>query len=670
MLRSTVSSVAGAGPRSASSSAAASASDHGGVSYRADVDGLRAVAVVAVVAFHAGFGGVPGGFTGVDVFFVISGYLIGAQIFRQSSNGTFRYLAFYARRLRRIVPALIALLLTLFGTAFFLLTPSEMRELGKETVAAVIGASNFLFYWGGDYFAPASDLNPLLHTWSLGVEEQFYIVLPILAIVLARGLKGSATKALSIITAVSLAVSILLTQVNASAAFYLLPTRFWELSLGALLATSGLDASDKLRGAGGHALGFVGAAMILVGIVAYRPEFGFPGAFALLPTAGAAMLIAARSSWVNRFVLANPIAVFVGKVSYSWYLWHWPLFYLARVLEVGVHPVVLAALSLLLGIGSWRLVEQPFRRRKRNDGPTVLRYALVIACVAALGLVVYRQAGFPGRLPAHAAAAAEDARRTQDDPCLLRRGSLEVAPSGCKFVATDISTVALIGDSHGASISPGFAHAASSHGLAFRQLTKSLCTGLWGFANEVSDLPDFANECLAYQQRAFSEIQGDPRIQVVVLASRWSTERHLVTASGSAVVGLETGLESTIARLEQLGRKVVLVQDAPNFKFDPYSTVIGDSLPLRSYLRRAFGVVNSSGTAPFSRMEEDDSRDILKQLAARHPNVTLFDPWAQLCDPHECRYQNGDDLYYFDSQHLTTVGAMRAVGAGPKLLEH
>jgi peptidoglycan/LPS O-acetylase OafA/YrhL len=637
------------------------------ISYRPDVDGLRAIAIIPVVAFHAGFSGLPGGFTGVDVFFVISGYLIGAQIFRQSTAGTFSYLSFYARRLRRIVPALIALLLLFFSVGYFLLTPSEMRELGKESVAAVFGASNFLFFMGGDYFAPAADLNPLLHTWSLGVEEQFYIVLPILAVVLIRLFKARAPRWLLAITILTFVASVILTNVDSSAAFYLLPTRFWELSLGALLATSGLDVSTKVHGRSANALGFCGATLVVVGIVAYQPAIAFPGVFVLLPTVGAAMLIVGRSSWVNRLALSNPVVVFIGKISYSWYLWHWPLFYLARVLGLQGHVQhwVLALTSLVLAIGSWRFIEQPFRRRRLKDGRTVVCYVAVILTTAALSAVIYQQDGFPSRLPASARASAEDARRTQDDPCLLRRGSVDVAPSGCQHASTDAPTLVVVGDSHGASISPGFARAASERGLAFRQMTKSLCTGQFGYANLVDGLPDFPAECLEYQARALETIANDPQIKVVVLASRWSLEQELKSSSGSDVVDLRTGLESTLTELEKLGRQVVLVQDVPAFTFDPYSEVIGDSLPARARLRSAAGVPNSQGSAELSKVENDDSRGILEEVAARHPNVTLFDPWAQMCDSQGCRFQNGDDLYYFDNQHLTAVGAYRAVGAGP-----
>jgi peptidoglycan/LPS O-acetylase OafA/YrhL len=646
------------------------ASDQEVIPYRADVDGLRAVAILPVVAFHAGLSWLPGGFVGVDVFFVISGYLIGAQVFRQSTSGTFRYLAFYARRLRRIVPALIAVLLIFFAIGCLLLTPDEFRELGKESVAAVFGASNLVFFLQADYFAPAAELTPLLHTWSLGVEEQFYIVLPILAAVFIRVFKSSATKPLLMVTVLSMAGSIVLTHSNPQAAFYLLPTRFWELSLGALLATSGIATSPKLRGALGQMVGLGGATLIVVAMIIYRPEFGFPGAFVLLPTVGAAMIIASRSSWVNGKILSNPVAVFIGKISYSWYLWHWPLFYLAHVIGVEgrMVPWFLAALSFSLAVLSWRFVEQPFRRRRLADGPVVLRYVIAIVCVAALGTVIYLQNGFIGRLPADARISAEDARQSQDDPCLIRRGSVDVTPAGCQYAATSGPTLAVIGDSHAGSISPGFEKAAAAQGLAFRQLTKTLCTAQWGYANVTPGLPDFPDECSDYQRRAFQQVEDDPNIRVVVLASRWSAEQDLLPASGGATVGLETALDSTLTRLQKLGKKVVLVMEVPELTFSPYSAVIGESLPIRVGLQHLLGVQPLSGPAPYARVQKDTSRDILRRVAARHPNVVLVDPWAQLCDASGCHYRDGSAIYYFDDQHLSGVGAVRAIGTLPPLV--
>jgi hypothetical protein len=521
-----------------------------------------------------------------------------------------------------------------------------------------------------DYFAPAAELTPLLHTWSLGVEEQFYIVLPILAAVLIRVSKSSATKPLVMVTVLSMAGSIVLTHANPQAAFYLLPTRFWELSLGAILATSGIATSPKLRGALGQMVGLGGATLIVVAMVAYRPEFGFPGAFALLPTIGAAMVIAARSSWVNGKILSNPVAVFMGKISYSWYLWHWPLFYLSHVIgiEGRTAPWILAALSFGLAVLSWRFIERPFRRRRLADGPVVLRYVIAIACVAALGTLVFLQNGFINRLPADARIAAEDARRSQDDPCLIRRGSVDVAPAGCQYTTTSGPTLAIIGDSHAASISPGFEQAAAAQGLAFRQLTKTLCTAQWGYANVTPGLPDFPDECSDYQRLAFQQVEDDPKIKVVVLASRWSAEQDLLSASGGAAVGLETALDSTLTRLQKLGKKVVLVMEVPELTFSPYAAVIGESLPVRVGLQHLLGVQPLSGPAPFARIHEDTSRDILKRVAAKHSNVVLVDPRAQLCDANGCHYRDGSVVYYFDDQHLSGAGAVRAVGTLPPLV--
>nr|MDP9166336.1 acyltransferase [Actinomycetota bacterium] len=364
-------------------------------------------------------------------------------------------------------------------------------------------------------------------------------------------------------------------------------------------------------------------------------------------------------------VLSNPVAVFIGKVSYSWYLWHWPLFYFAHVIGIDgrVAMWIMAALSFGLAVLSWRFVEQPFRRRRQlADGPLVLRYVIAIACVAAVGALVFLENGFINRLPTDARIAAQDARRSQDDPCLIRRGGVDVSPTGCQYTSTSGPTLAVIGDSHGAAISPGFEKAAAAQGLEIRQLTKTLCTAQWGYANVTPGLPDFPNECFDYQRRAFEQVQNDPNIKVVVLASRWNAEQELLTAPGGSTVGLETAMDATLTRLQQLGKKVVLVLEVPEFTFNPYAAVIGESVPLRVDLQHLLGVQPLSGPAPYAQIDEDTSRDVLKRVAARHPGVVVVDPWAQLCDAKGCHYRDGSALYYFDGQHLSGTGAVRAIG--------
>lgn len=632
--------------------------------YRADIDGLRAVAVTAVVVFHAGFSGLPGGFMGVDVFFVISGYLIGAHVFRQSAGGTFSYLAFYARRLRRLLPALLSLIGAFFVIGWFVLTPDELRELGKESVAAIAGASNVLFYLGGDYFAPAADMKPLLHTWSLGVEEQFYILLPLLAIFMTKVIRIRPFVGLAVVTAISFGASIVLVQQNAQAAFYLLPTRFWELSIGALLAISSITTERRFGIGVQRVVACGGTVLIGLAFVAYEPAFGFPGVLALLPTVGTVLIIASPTSLLNRGFLANPVTVFVGKVSYSWYLWHWPVFYVARVLgaEHSVHPAVLAATSFGMAVVSWRLIEQPFRQRRSTNGQTVGRYCAAMLVMAAVGTLFYHQNGFPSRLDPSARQAAEDARRSQDDPCLLRNGDITIDPLQCSTATPGQASVTIIGDSHAASIAPGFEALASQHGMGFRQSTKSLCTAQWGYANLVSDLPYFVDECLDYQAGAFEAVENDQSIRVVVLASRWSLEQELVATSAGSVMDLEAALEATVRRLTALGRRVVLVQDVPAFTFDPYARVIGEALPLRADIQSLLRAPADDGIAAVADVERDTSRQILERVAARHDGVSLFDPWTNLCSVDGCRYRFDEALFYFDNQHLTAAGARRAVG--------
>lgn len=639
---------------------------HEAFAYRPDIDGLRAIAVLSVVIFHAGISGMAGGFVGVDVFFVISGYLIGGQIFREARAREFSYVAFYARRVRRILPALFALLLVLYLVGLTLLTPLELRELGKEAVATIFGASNVLFYLGGDYFAPAADLNPLLMTWSLGVEEQFYLVFPfiVLGILKVRAPVVWAVVALSVVSFIG---SLILMQIEAKAAFYLLPTRAWELGVGAALALheprAGTQALPRLAREMGAV---VGAALLLAAIFLYRPSIAFPGWYALLPTLGTVLLIATRDSLVNNRLLSQPAMVFVGKVSYSWYLWHWPLFYLFRILGGEWTPlasVFLLALSFLLGVISWKFVEGPFRRRVLSQPAILARYGIAAVLIAAPGLVFFANDGVPTRLSPTAQAFAQEVETARDNPCLAPYGAASPRLEAPCAPAAGTSTpqLALLGDSHASSISPGFRSLAATQGLAFSELTKSSCPPLWGYARDISDRAGHLAECTAYQARVFDHVERHPEIQTVVLTGFWSAGMTVTSIADRREAPLEQALTDTVVRLQALNRRVILVQDVPTFHFDAYSRVMGDLIPARAALGRWVGGASGDGfVASPSQIIVDPSRAILSRVA-RRTGAVLLDPTESLCDATGCRYRSEQALFYSDFQHLTGPGAEAAV---------
>ena len=639
------------------------------IGYRPDIDGLRAIAVLSVVVFHAGIGAIPGGFVGVDVFFVISGYLIGGHIYAEAVTGRFRFGAFYARRTRRILPALFAMLLTVFALGLALLTPLELRELGKEAASSVFGLSNLLFYTGGGYFAPAADLDPLLMTWSLGVEEQFYVLFPFVVLLAVRFGRRVPLPVVAALSLMSLAGSLALMPVNAKACFYLLPPRMWELGLGTVLALwerrPGHAALERARA---EPLGLAGAALLAAALFLYRPEFAFPGWFVLLPTVGTVLLIATRASAINRLVLSQPAIVFVGKVSYSWYLWHWPLFWLNRLLAQpgpGAPPAVLLLTSFALAVLSWRFVEQPARRRVLPQPIVLRRYAAAAIAMALLSGTLYATGGMIWRLPVAVRASAQDAQRARGDVCLAAYGA--DAPRNLDACVPPLSStrsgrLLILGDSHASAIAPGFAALARQRGIGFGEVAKASCPPLWGYAPPSADRAGHWAQCTAFQARAFEQALR-PDVGTVLLAGLWSESLTVRGAAGD-MVSLRTALGTTIDRLRGAGKRVILVQDVPMFGFDPYARIIGDALPMRATLA---ALLRPAEARPFAAAPlPDRARPVLDEIATARPGVGVIDPAARLCGGGLCRYGAPQTAFYFDFQHLTAAGALAATG-GPAL---
>jgi len=297
--------------------------------YRPDVDGLRAIAVLSVLAFHAFPRAAPGGFAGVDVFFVISGFLISGILFEALRAGHFSFIDFYRRRVRRIFPALILVLAASLGLGWMLLLPDEYRLLGKHALAGAGFLSNIALWREAGYFAPAAEVTPLLHLWSLGVEEQYYLVWPLLLAFFA-GRPRALPWMIVGLAAVSFALNVWLTPRAPSAAFYLPLTRFWELMAGSALAYHVHYGSPGRRMADAKAA--AGLALVAAGIALLSAGRAFPGWWALAPVVGSSLLIAAGpAAWINRRLLSNPVMVYIGLISYPLYLWHWPLLVYARI---------------------------------------------------------------------------------------------------------------------------------------------------------------------------------------------------------------------------------------------------------------------------------------------------------------------------------------------------
>ncbi len=632
--------------------------------YRPDIDGLRAIAVAAVVIFHAGVTGLAGGFVGVDVFFVISGYLIGGQMFREVEGKTFSFAHFYTRRVRRILPALFVLLAVFLAVGCAIMTPEELKQYGKEAAASIVGASNVLFFMGGGYFGPAADYQPLLMTWSLGVEEQFYIFFPFVVLLLVRA-RVPALPALIGLSLLAFVGSLVLMRLSEKAAFYLLPTRSWELGIGAVLAVWQRGRPGESLSPGLATLFSVsGLALIVASLVFYRPSIAFPGWFVLAPTLGTALLIAAPGSVINRVILANPVATFIGRVSYSWYLWHWPVFYLFRLLggrfEVFA-PLALMAITFVLAVISWRFVEQPLRVRVLSGRVVLARYAAVGGVLLATMVLMYHSGGWPQRLQGQARTFAQAARTARESPCLAPYGMRE--PRNRETCLPSLSNdgrqaLVVVGDSHASAIAPGFAQIAASRGLAFGEMTKSSCPPLAGYAATAADRPGHWAECIDYQKATYDWLDRNPGVRTVVLAGFWSSGMTVKSADGSSR-SLEDALVSSVQRAKAGGRRVILVKDVPTFAFDPYARAVGNLNPIRVAVQRMIDLDAVSGAAQSSAIRKDPSHQMIDRVARRTGGEVL-DPAASLCDAAGCRYGDGSRLFYFDFQHLTSEGAAEA----------
>ena len=641
--------------------------------YRADIDGLRAIAVTAVVLFHAIPDLLPSGFVGVDIFFVISGYLIGGIVFAASVSRRFSFANFYARRARRILPALITVVFVISLVAFFFFDSKEMVEYAGQSAMALGGVSNFYFWEHTGYFATNSEHEPLLMTWSLGVEEQFYVVFPFFVVVVARFHAWRRIALVVAAIAVSFGLSLYMTAQYPISAFYLLPPRAWEMAAGALLAIVHHDAphTRTIAGRATDVAACFGLAAVIASTLLFDERTPFPGWAALLPVIGTAVLIQTRHAAINTRLLGAVPFVFIGRISYSWYLWHWPLMALARrasdVPPSSQQMLLVALCSLVLGIVSWRFVERPFREQHSSDGKTLLRYAFALV-VAVMPSVAYKLShGFPGRLPAQV-VVVEKARLEGRGDCLAPFDSVAM-PDGPNCAPRG-ATIALFGDSHASALGPGLIQAAEAHGLRVRQVSKSSCSPLPGFTHSFANRPQHAEQCFVFLNEALKSILDDPMIDTIIVASAWpalddaSYLRTPINGTPRPVtvdMAMREGVSTLAGMAAARGKAMILVADVAVLDFDPPTHMVGEALPLRRTLGR---LLDGPRRVPHSTVGSSHidrkfaaTREAVMTIARSLPSVGYFDPYLQLCDRKGCSYARGDEPRYYDNAHLSAAGS-------------
>lgn len=631
---------------------------HLGIAYRPDIDGLRALAVVPVLLFHAGLTVFSGGFVGVDVFFVISGFLITGIIYRDLESGTFSILRFYERRIRRIIPALLAMIAIVSVLAVILLLPYDLRSYARSALGALLSASNITFLREVGYFQTDAELKPLLHTWSLGVEEQFYLLFPPMMMATHRWCRRATLPLIYLSLALSLGACVIMTQYFPSHAFYLSPLRAWELMMGAVLAVGGVPVigSPAIR----EALSLAGLAMLAAAILLFTSTTLFPGIAAALPCLGAALLIyAGEGTRVGGLLSTRPL-VFIGLISYSLYLWHWPLLAFGRYLMIrplsAIEALALLALSFVLATASWRFVELPFRNkatlptRSKLFGTAIATTSL-LATAAALMFVTN---GLPSRIPAATFAVAE-ARIDMTpyrDRCLNLPVSALEAGHPCLIGAHAPPTVLLWGDSHADAISPALSEAARARGTGVIDTSHVSCPPALGV--EVYE-GGTGRACRAWND-AVRALAASPRIGTVFLVARWAAYAHGrgygPDGSKTVVLGRDNrkamlqGLEATLRSLS--GKRVLLVLSVPEIRYDVPSSLarkklFGSQLELRP-----------------TRIEYDQRQAIIdadiRRLAKDH-RAQIIDPAEILCPGQKCAIESDGTPLYYDNHHLSTRGA-------------
>lgn len=551
--------------------------------FRADINGLRAVAVVPVVLYHAGFSTISGGFVGVDIFFVISGFLITSDIIERIDKGEFSLVEFYHRRVRRIFPALFAMLAACFLMAWFVLPPRELVSFSKSAIAAAVSAANIYFYRNTDYFAEAAASLPLLHTWSLAVEEQFYFLWPLAIMILMAWKRSLVLIVVSVLCIASIVASQRWLPINAPFVFYMLPTRAWELLLGGLIALPSVRAmAARQNQSVAEILALAGLALIAASLFMIDHDTPFPGVYALGPCLGAALVVVAgtrRETAVSRVLSIRP-AAFIGLISYSLYLWHWPLLVFAgiyknRDLFVSERSVIVAA-ALLISTLSWWFVERRFRQR----GAAAAHWKWMIPATAAIGvacslsLIVIKGGGFPERGPdgsPQIQAVMTESAAFQASSCLERGADI---PGGCVLGNDNAAlppTVVLWGDSHAAHLASSLDEAAKATGVRVRQITKAGCAPL----PEMHMLPSSAmrKDCLAFNSAALRTILEDPNVSMVIMAGRWNTYsgqgRSLLSRDGNwptveaSKANFSFAMRETADRLMAHGITTIVVGPAP-----------------------------------------------------------------------------------------------------------
>jgi len=629
--------------------------------YRADIDGLRAIAILSVVGFHAFPKFIQGGFIGVDIFFVISGYLISSIIFSNLENDSFSYTEFYARRIKRIFPALILVLLSCFAFGWYILLSNEFSQFGKHMAAGTSFVSNFVLWNEAGYFDNFSDTKPLLHLWSLAIEEQFYIIWPPLLGLIWKRKLNFLTLTL-FIAALSFAFNIFSSATNPTADFYSPLSRFWELMIGGTLAYLTIHKPQHLPQKPNWQAN-IGFIFLTVGILQINRESVFPGWWALLPALGAFFIISAGpNAWFNRHVLSNKILVWIGLISYPLYLWHWPLLSFARIIE-NEEPsreirTALVAASFLLAWLTYTLIEKKIRHQKKPIATFSL--SILMLCSLVVGLLTLNQTW----VPRNSNAKLEQIVSTIGD-WEYPKGLHAIKQNGQTFYLkkSGSENVLFLGDSHIEQYSSRVIELANNSSASSKSVyfaTNGGCPPIPGV------FEDNHPGCNAFREEAI-KFALDPFINAVVISAYWNS--YIIQTKEMVNLGkpdnyyflqnnekiyfrqndtrkiVLSSLEILLKKLSAT-KKVYLLLDNPSSNlFDPKTYFDG------SRLRSWISVKDVINRSPYDKEQEQLRQEMID--IANKAGAIIIDPIPTLCPKNSCFVLTADGRpIYKDEHHL------------------
>lgn len=601
--------------------------------HRDDIDGMRALAVLAIVAYHINPVRVAGGFVGVDVFFVISGFLITSITVREISLGSFSFAVFYAKRIKRLFPALFAMLAICWLAGYFLLLPPELVDVSRASIASVFYLSNFYFYSRSGYFDSSLDSDPLVHTWSLGVEEQFYLVFPVILVVLSRMGVLPRNIGLLVLGIMSLALAQFLLGKDPSAAFYFSPARFWQFCIGAGVALAPVVTWRRITVEGMSAFGVL---LVVGSIFLFSKKTPFPGIYAMVPSIGIAAVIYAgrmRQTISSRILAFFPFT-YTGRISYSVYLWHWPLIVFYK-LTVNTYPAAweqlgLLSASLVLGAISFALIETPtsrfsikLHRRALFVGALTCTTIVVVA-----GTYVISNNGFASRFPSAVQHYSEylnyaDSPEKRLGVCFLTSGTdaASFQTEECTQINPDRRNAILIGDSHAAHLYTGLKNTYSD--VHFSQVNASGCRPILPFVGE--------KRCTTLFSRAFTDFIPAGEYDTIILSARWRN-------------GDERALQRTIEKLQPFTRKVVV-----------FGPIIEYNVPLPRLLASAVIANDPTLISAASNLTEVRGLDVNLRSVVESTNAEYISVFNLICPLGKCQTTLPDDEpMQFDPSHLTT----------------